>query len=74
MYIFFGTMLLYSSVNAFCEYLEQKQERGVPFALMFGMGLGVANAPGVGDKTYASKNELLIEASKNRLCKGCHKS
>ncbi len=41
---------------------------------MFGMGLGVANAPGVGDKTYASKNELLIEASKNRLCKEYHKS
>ncbi len=38
---FFGTMLLYGSANAFCEYLEQKQERGVPFALMFGMGLGV---------------------------------
>ncbi|MCW1332235.1 hypothetical protein OLP47_05695 [Campylobacter jejuni] len=71
---FFGTMLLYGSANAFCEYLEQKQERGVPFALMFGMGLGIANAPGVGDKTYASKNELLIEASKNRLCKEYHKS
>ncbi|WP_269843111.1 hypothetical protein [Campylobacter coli] len=41
---------------------------------MFGMGLGIVNAPGVGDKTYASKNELLIEASKNRLCKEYHKS
>ncbi len=46
----------------FCEYLEQKQERGVPFALMFGMGLGIANAPGVGDKTCASKNELLYRS------------
>lgn len=29
---------------------------------MFGMGLGIANAPGVGDKTYASKNELLYRS------------
>ncbi len=59
---FFGAILLYGSANAFCEYLEQKQERGVPFALMFGMGLGVANAPGVGNKTYTSKNELLYRS------------
>lgn len=71
---FFGLALLYASAKASCEYLEQRQERGVPFALMFGMGLGVANAPGVGDKTYTSKNELLIEVGRNALCKGCHRS
>lgn len=70
---FFGTMLLYGSANAFLRIFGAKTRKRCTFCFDVWNGTW-CNAPGVGDKTYASKNELLIEASKNRLCKEYHKS